>query len=508
MKPSFLFSSVTSFVGRAIAATCCMFVLTNLAFATAGTTYYSHGSTDPSNVSNWWTGTNGTGSHPADFTGNNDQFVIQNGDNMATTATWTLTGLSPIVEIQNGGTLTANNAVTLNNGDLTIDAGGSLVMNSDVHVGGNLALNSDVVTTGSNVLRVDGNVTNTTGYVIGNLAILVTGDVTFPVGTANGYSPISLSFPGGVTDNEPLKVSAVQAVEPNVISQDSVLARYWKLGALAPFSTPSFTGTVTVTLYYLAADFHDHVVEATDEATLVIGEYLTLSSSWYFPAGLTVTAGGTSDGGNIVSTNVNSVSVDLTIAKSVNAVLPVEMVTFRATSNRLSAQLNWSTATEVNNFGFEIERSYRNTEWTRVGFVPGAGTSNSLHNYSFVDENVQSGLYEYRIKQIDKDGAFKYSQTLQVEVGTVPKVLSLGSNYPNPFNPTTTIEFSVPSDGKATLKVYSILGQEVATLFDGNAIAGNLNKVTFDASRLSSGVYFSRLESGGKSLIKRMMLLK
>ncbi len=191
-----------------------------------------------------------------------------------------------------------------------------------------------------------------------------------------------------------------------------------------------------------------------------------------------------------------------------SATLPVELCTFYGDSRGLTTSLKWSTATETNNFGFDIERKTVNGEWAKVGFVEGHGTSSSLHNYSYTDNVDQAGTYSYRIKQIDKDGNFKHSSAMQVEVGSVAKVLTLGDNYPNPFNPSTSIEFSVPKDGHATLKVYNVLGQEVATLFDGNAVAGNLLKATFDASRVASGVYFSRLESNGQALVKRMLLMK
>ncbi len=188
--------------------------------------------------------------------------------------------------------------------------------------------------------------------------------------------------------------------------------------------------------------------------------------------------------------------------------LPVEMNSFYVMANRLSAELHWSTATEVDNYGFEIERKSSNPVWIKIGFVPGSGTSNSLHTYTYSNNVGQAGLYEYRIKQIDKTGTFKYSTAMQIEVGSGPKVLSLGSNYPNPFNPSTSIEFSVPIDGRAAMKIYNMLGQEVATLFDGEATAGKLMKATFDGSRLSSGVYFSRLETCDKALVKRMVLMK
>ena len=188
--------------------------------------------------------------------------------------------------------------------------------------------------------------------------------------------------------------------------------------------------------------------------------------------------------------------------------LPVEMSSISARATKAGVELRWTTATEVNNFGFDVERRSPGVGWTKIGFLAGTGTSNVLHNYSFADDNAGVGLIEYRIKQIDRDGSFKYSAVVQVEVAGVPRVLSLGSNYPNPFNPTTTLEFTVLQDGKVTLKVYSLLGQEVATLFDGLATAGRFYKIIFNASQLSSGIYFARLESSGRALVRRMVLVK
>ncbi|HTP80807.1 MAG TPA: T9SS type A sorting domain-containing protein, partial [Bacteroidota bacterium] len=200
--------------------------------------------------------------------------------------------------------------------------------------------------------------------------------------------------------------------------------------------------------------------------------------------------------------------------------LPVEMTSFNATSSGLSAQLNWLTVTEKNNEGFEVQRSAVSGQlsansqtptagsWTKVGFVPGAGTSTSAKQYNYVDKNVPAGTYAYRLKQIDRDGTFAYSSVVNVEVGLAPKVFSLSQNYPNPFNPTTSIEFTVPSDGRASLKVFDILGREVATLVDGEVKAGVLQQATFDASKMSSGIYFARLQFGGKQLMKKMVLMK
>ncbi len=212
---------------------------------------------------------------------------------------------------------------------------------------------------------------------------------------------------------------------------------------------------------------------------------------------------------------INSFSL-WTLAAS-SAQLPVELASFAATSQRLSAELTWSTTTEVNNSGFEVEREplpsplltgEGNQGWGRVGFVKGSGTSNSPKTYSFTDNNVPPGNYSYRLKQIDNDGAFKYSAAVEILVGAAPKVFGMSQNYPNPFNPSTNIQFTVPTDGRVVLKVYNTLGQQVATLFDGVATAGQYNQATFNASDLASGVYFSRLEFGGQMQMKKMLLLK
>ena len=193
--------------------------------------------------------------------------------------------------------------------------------------------------------------------------------------------------------------------------------------------------------------------------------------------------------------------------------LPVELVSFTVTVASNAATLTWKTATEVNNYGFDVERRLINSQsstlnsWGKIGFVKGSGTSNSAHSYSYADASVSSGTYAYRLKQIDNNGTYKYSSEAEVTV-SVPKVFALNQNYPNPFNPTTTITFTLAQDGFTTLKVYNILGKEVATLANGEMKAGVANTVSFNASKLSSGVYFSKLESNGSIQIKKLVLMK
>lgn len=180
--------------------------------------------------------------------------------------------------------------------------------------------------------------------------------------------------------------------------------------------------------------------------------------------------------------------------------------------------LRWSTATELNNYGFEFERrlirahdsqfTIYESQWRNVGFVQGSGTTSSPREYSFTDKLTAPGRYAYRLRQVDFDGTFAYSHAAEVEAGLAPKELVLGSNYPNPFNPTTNIEFTLPEPGKAVLRVFNMIGQQVATLFDGPADGGRIYQVTFSASSLPSGLYFYRLEYGNQSTVKRMMLVK
>jgi predicted outer membrane repeat protein len=217
-----------------------------------------------------------------------------------------------------------------------------------------------------------------------------------------------------------------------------------------------------------------------------------------------------------------------------NNTLPAQMSSFTATANRLNAELKWRTETEVDNYGFEIERrfigssgdrdngasaqrgdeeinqltTHQLTSWSRIGFVKGSGTSTSPKEYSYPDRRLPSGRYAYRIKQIDNSGAFRYTEAVEVEVGLAPRVFTLSQNYPNPFNPTTTIEFTLPEDGRVKMRVYNMLGEEVTTLVDEERKAGVYQQALFDASRLATGVYFSRIEFNGKQLIKKMMLLK
>jgi Secretion system C-terminal sorting domain len=186
---------------------------------------------------------------------------------------------------------------------------------------------------------------------------------------------------------------------------------------------------------------------------------------------------------------------------------PVELTSFTAVPSKGAVNLLWNTATEVNNMGFNVERSANKTDWTNLAFVQGNQTSTKTHNYSYVDKSAsQSGKYYYRLKQVDNDGTFKYSSIAEVGVNS-PSVFSLNQNYPNPFNPSTMISYSLPQATNVKLIVYNAIGQPVRVLENGFKSAGTYN-VSFNASELSSGIYFCKIEAGQFSQIRKMMLLK
>jgi hypothetical protein len=192
------------------------------------------------------------------------------------------------------------------------------------------------------------------------------------------------------------------------------------------------------------------------------------------------------------------------------SVVPVELVSFTANANGSSVTLNWHTSTETNNSGFEIERRKTldegSEEWIEVGFLNGNGTTTETQSYSFVDENLSNGKYVYRLKQMDFDGTFEYSNEVETLV-SIPEKFELSQNYPNPFNPSTKIKYQIATTNPVSLKIYDVLGNEVATLVNEMQSTGNY-EVTFDASSLSSGTYFYKLQSGSFVVTRKMILIK
>jgi hypothetical protein len=192
---------------------------------------------------------------------------------------------------------------------------------------------------------------------------------------------------------------------------------------------------------------------------------------------------------------------------SYNNPLPVELSSFTSKLLNDKVQLNWITKTEVNNYGFNIERRINEGEWNALGFVEGHGNSNSPKEYSYTDNDLFAGgsSFQYRLKQVDTDGKYEYSDVVEVEI--MPTQFELSQNYPNPFNPSTTIRFSLPKETQLKINIYNMLGELVETLAEGTYEAG-YHKVTFDASALPSGAYIYRIESSEFVQVRKMILIK
>lgn len=195
--------------------------------------------------------------------------------------------------------------------------------------------------------------------------------------------------------------------------------------------------------------------------------------------------------------------------------LPVELTSFTAALVNNSVVLNWQTATEVNNYGFEVQRTPHSPPfekggkqggWEQIGFVEGHGNSNAVKDYSFADKSISAGAYSYRLKQIDTDGTYEYSPVVEIDI-TTPADFSIAQNYPNPFNPVTTISYTLPVNSNVKLAVYNLLGEEVAMLVNSEQQAGVYN-ISFDAAGLASGTYIYRIIANDFVQTSKMILMK
>lgn len=268
-------------------------------------------------------------------------------------------------------------------------------------------------------------------------------------------------------------------------------------------ATPQVAGAIA--LMYSAADLNLMNIYKNDPAAgaLLFRDYLfagvdTISAL----EGITVTGGRLN-----VFNSVTEVSQTGT---------PVELSSIQAASDKNEILISWSTATETNNKGFEIERASLNnqtgikSEFRNIGFVKGNGSTTENRSYNFKDKIVTSGIYYYRLKQIDFGGQIIYSKEVEAEVKS-PEEFSLSQNYPNPFNPSTTISFSLPEKSNVTINIYSIIGELIKTLVSNSFEAG-YQSVKLNAAGLTSGVYIYRIEAKGESRTfvssRKMLLLK
>lgn len=218
---------------------------------------------------------------------------------------------------------------------------------------------------------------------------------------------------------------------------------------------------------------------------------------------------------NNTITKTNLTSFSSFAVSDLNNPLPVELSSFTASINKRNVNLNWATAMEQNNSGFDIERSLineHNQQWSKIGFVGGAGSSNEVKNYSFNDNNLQTGKYNYRLKQIDYNGNFEYFNLEgTIEVG-VPNEFSLSQNYPNPFNPATKIDYDLPFESRVNLKIYDLLGREIHSAINNELMKAGYYTTQLNLSSMPSGTYFYRITAQGNGeefvMTKKMVLIK
>jgi hypothetical protein len=253
----------------------------------------------------------------------------------------------------------------------------------------------------------------------------------------------------------------------------------------------------------------DHISPLTPAVTIFTNQSpaydcaVAYDATTFKTVGASFEFGGLADG-TLLSTKAELISE---ILGFFDVIIPVELISFTANVNDGNVVLSWITATEINNMGFEIERSEDNTSFMKIGFISGNGTTTEPNQYSFTDNTLNgNGKYNYRLKQIDLDGAVSYSSEVEVSIN-VPTEFALYQNYPNPFNPVTTIKYGIPEKSVVTLKLFNSLGEEVSTLVNEEKSAGNY-KVELEAGYLPSGIYFYRLQVNQFIQTKKMILLK
>ena len=252
-------------------------------------------------------------------------------------------------------------------------------------------------------------------------------------------------------------------------------------------------------------------VQESDGNVILVNSYSTSPGSWRSKNGGTFWTPI-----NIPATGYQVVSIDTMTQFAAQGsgfykldspyFIPVELTSFAVSIVGDDVILNWITATELNNQGFDVERSFDNQNFKQIGFVPGYGTTTESKFYSFSINILPSQKEFYRLKQIDFDGTFEYSSTVELE-GIAPTEFSLKQNYPNPFNPSTKIGFTLPVETIVKIVVYNLIGQKVAEVVNSKYTAGS-HSVDFNASTLSSGIYLYKIEAGSFTAVKKMQLLK
>ncbi len=382
--------------------------------------------------------------------------------------------------------------VSINNANGVTLGGNKTLHNSLTFINGNLNTGSYTLTLGTTAPTGSIVGESGAGYFIGNLAI------TRTVGTgASSLGDIGLSIASGVDDLGDVTVMRATGAATSG-NGNAGITRYWDISSTNPPTSGRDLSFSWLMNEDNGVDLTNALVFKSEDngATWTsFGSVQDVSSATEFR---TISAPG-----------VTSFS-RWTVA-SETLPLPVELTSFNASVNGNNITLQWNTATEIKNYGFDVERSVisnavKNLSWVKIGFVNGNGNSNSPKNYSFVDNKVSAGKYAYRLKQIDNNGQFEYSKNVEVSL-MKPNEFKLEQNYPNPFNPSTAIRFNLPEASAVKITIFNILGQEIRTLVNEFKESG-VNTINFDASDLKSGIYIYKIEAGNFVQTRKMTLLK
>ncbi|MCI0472951.1 MAG: T9SS type A sorting domain-containing protein, partial [Ignavibacteria bacterium] len=402
-----------------------------------------------------------------------------------------------------------------------------VTLNNDLKVEDSLILKGGKVNLGTHILTLGLSISDpgfldvsNGGYIEGKFERWIsntTGSYIFPLSVGITSRKVTVDYSsapvGGriiVTafDSDPGKTNTGNIMDGSYVIDRYSKSAWWTItnpgGGLAGYNysinleAGLIPGVSNVNLYQL------RVIKRPNSSTdwSVEGTHINATGSTFFPivkrGGLTTFSdfgiGGNSADGNTLGDDP----------------LPVTLKSFTSSVNGRNVRLNWVTEKEYNNKGFEVQRKGNNAQnsgWQNLGFIDSKAGSNSALNYTFEDKNLNSGKFNYRLKQIDYNGNFEYFELTGDVVVGVPGKFNLSQNYPNPFNPVTKINFDLPEDGKVTLKIYDMLGREAAVLVNEARTAG-YHTVEFNAGNLSSGMYFYRLVSGNYSAVKKMVVLK
>ena len=412
--------------------------------------------------------------------------------NLLTTGTVTLSSLGNYG--YNGSVAqVTDNLLPVNVNDLTIDNAAGVTLIGTVQVFGILnLLNGNLHLDGNNInIGPAGVLIETPGNTVTGLtgSISAMGDLSAGVPNNVGGLGVMVTSDGNVTGMMVIRSHSEATGNGN----EGIFRQYF-IDYLVDEDIPELA--VSVRFYYDESELN-----SIPEANLRVFHSTDFGNNW-------VGIGGTvnTTDNYVELTNFNDLFLNFTLA-DVNNPIPVELTSFSATTDGRSVKLDWITASEINNLGWNIERKYSESEWTSIGFISGHGTSTEIKNYSFTDEKVKNGKVYFRLKQLDYSGEYSYSNIVEVDVKILPVEFALEQNYPNPFNPLTTINFEVPKTSNINISVYSVIGEKVATIANEIFEVGRYSR-TFDGSELSTGIYIYRLSADEVVFTKKMLMIK